>query len=132
MLEEIRIQIFVETILELGFARLPIYFVGEFNFGARHQILFAFGGHVDVNDLLAIVADVEFLVRVNEILFVGIVFVADFAPNWQRVNVHLVPVVIFDGVRKRLDLLLRQFDHTDFGGRNIVWILCVRKVYYYV
>lgn len=121
MLEEIRIQIFVKTILKLGFARLPIHFVCEFNFGARHQILFALGRNINVNDLLAIVADVKFFVRINEVLFVGIVFVTDFAPNWQRVNVHLVPVVVFDRVHERLYFLLRQFDHTDFGGRDVVW-----------
>lgn len=119
MLEKRRIQILVETIFEFNGTRFPIHFVSEFDFRAGHQqLLFVCCLNVDVNDSLIVVANVETLVCVDVILFV--LLFAHLAPYRQAVDVHLIPVVIFDGIRKCSHPFFVQFDHADFGRANVI------------
>jgi len=118
VLEEVGIQVLVESILELHLAGLPVDLVGEVDVGSRLEFLAALGGQGDIHDLLAIVADVELLVREDIVLAIALVALTDFSPNGQSIDVHLVPVLVLHGIGECLGALLLQGDHADdrFGG----------------
>lgn len=62
MLEEIRVKIFVESVFKFDVGGGPIDFVSEFNPSAEFQFDFIVRSQIDVDDILSVVADVEFLV----------------------------------------------------------------------
>lgn len=64
---------------------------------------------VDLDDVFAIVADVELFVRVYVELFIA--FFANGAPDWQSVDVHLIPVMILHCIHESLVLLFCQLHH---------------------
>lgn len=56
MLEELRIQVFVESVLELHVALSPIDLVTERYSSVWHQLYFVLARQINVDDLFAVVA----------------------------------------------------------------------------
>ncbi len=65
VLEEVRVEVLVEPVLELHGALPPVDLVGEGHLGVGLQLDLALGGQVNVDDLAAVVTDVEALVSPN-------------------------------------------------------------------
>ena len=120
VLEEIWVEILVETVFKLDQRSLPTDFVGEVQFHSFIQLHLAFRRQIDVHDLFAVKAQFEFLVGENEQLVV-LSDLADHTPNGQIVQVHLVPVVVLDGIRERLEFVIVQF---HFAVRRDVYGTC--------
>jgi len=119
VLEEVGVQVLVESVLELHLAGLPVDLVGEVDVGSRLEFLPTIGGQGNVHDLLAIVANVELLVRKDIVLAIPFVPFSDFSPYRKTINIHLVPVLVLHRIGKSLGALLRQGDHADDGSRCI-------------
>lgn len=119
MLKEVGIQILVKAILKLHLAFLPGYLVGELDLGICLEFLPHIRRQCDVHNLLAIVANLELLVRVYVILAIGLVPFTNLTPDGQSIDIHLIPILIHYGIRESLDILLRQLDHAEYCPRHI-------------
>ena len=64
-LEKCRIQVFFESLVKRSRRRLPNDFIREAHFLARHQRLFCVDDDAHIDDLIAIVAKLEALIRIN-------------------------------------------------------------------
>lgn len=122
VLEERRIQVFIESIFKRHRAWHKADLVGEFDFGSGHQCFPSFGRQFNIHNTIAIVADFEFFVRKNVRFLISTVAanVAHTSPDWQTVNVHLIPVIIFNGICECLHLLFVQFNHANLNGCNVI------------
>ena len=65
MLEEAGIEIFIESFDEWNFGCSPHDFVGEADLRVRLNLNFGFGRQIDIDDLIAMIADLELLVCPN-------------------------------------------------------------------
>lgn len=104
MLEEAGIEVLLESVLELDSGRLPRDVVRELYGHARLKLDLALARQVHVHDAVEIVTNLELLVRPQPVRVVLFVVLAYDAPDWQVVDVHLVPVVVLDRVREQLVL----------------------------
>lgn len=68
VLEEIGVQVLVEPVLELGLAGTPHHLVGKCDLSAIGQQLLLLVGQVHLYNALAVVADLEPLVRVDVVV----------------------------------------------------------------
>jgi hypothetical protein len=105
MLKKSGIQILLESIFELNGRLFPDHFVREFNGQARMQFDFALTRQIHIDNSIRIESNVEFLMspKPNRVVLLNVL--ADNAPNGQVVDVHLIPVVVFDRVREQFVLL---------------------------
>ena len=115
VLEEARVQVLFEAVLELDLRRLPGHFVVELELHVRLELDLVLAGQVDVDNAVDIVANVELLARPQPVGLVLVVVLANDAPDGQVVDVHLVPVVVLDGVGEQLVLLLGQVHFAVLG-----------------
>lgn len=92
----------------------------------RHQRLLVVRRQFDIDDAIIVISDLEFFVRVNVIVVV-VAVLAHLAPYGQIVDVHLIPVNVFDGIGECVHLFVVQFHHTHRRMRNVLCkILCDR------
>jgi len=90
-------------------------FVREWNLDARLKFDLELASEINVDDLVAVIPNVEFFVRPN-VKAVAIVSVfADDAPNGEVIDVHLIPVMIFDGINQSFVGFFRQFNGAILG-----------------
>lgn len=98
VLEERGIKIFIETILELDVILLPDDFISEGKFRVRREENFVFRCDVDIDYLFTIITDFKLLVCPDVVIRIS--YFANNAPDWQIINIHLIPVVVFDSIDK--------------------------------
>ena len=105
MLEEVGIEVLVESMFELDLGRVPFHLEREAQHCAWLQPRAVASGQVELDHLVRIVADVVAPVRVDVCIGV-LVELTHKAPGWQVVQVELVPVLVAHRVLERLEPLI--------------------------
>ena len=75
------------------------------------------------HNLVSVVANVKLLVCPHVVLLLPVVpllHVPHYAPHWQVVDVHLVPIVVLDSVQKGGISLVVQFDGAVIGLTDVL------------
>ena len=105
VLEEVGIEVLVESMFELDLGRVPFHLEREAQHCACLKPHAVAGGQVELDHLVRVVADVEAPVRVD--VRVGVlVELAHEAPGGQVIHVELVPILVSHRVLERLELLI--------------------------
>ena len=115
MLEEAVVEILLEAVLELDVRRLPDHVVDERYLHARLEADLLLARQVDVHNVVLVVADLELLACPQVVGVLLLVVLAHNAPHGQIVDVHLIPVVVLDGVDEQIVLLLGEIDRAELG-----------------
>lgn len=112
VLEKRRVQIFIKPILEFNVRSPPNHLVGEgeFSGGSQEHLILRCDVHVD--DLFTVVAHFELFM--GPYVVVGIGDFADDAPNWEIVDVHLVPIVVLHCVDEFAVFFFGELDATVY------------------
>lgn len=63
MLEKVRVQILVKSILKLDITLLPIDLIAERNMCTLHQLHFIFTGQIDIHYLFTIISYIKLFMR---------------------------------------------------------------------
>ena len=134
MLEKIRVEIFVKSVVKFYVRFLPDYFIRKRNFGIMFKLHTALGREVDIDDLFSIVPNFKLFVSPNVHTFS--VDISNDSPNGQIVNVHLVPVMVFDGIHEwfefsfiKVYLAIFSFCHITCKINNMITF--ITPVYFF-
>jgi len=65
MLKEVRIQIFVESVLKFDITLLPINFIAKRYTRALHQLHPVVTGQINIHYLLTVISDIKLFMRPN-------------------------------------------------------------------
>lgn len=85
MLEEVGVQILVETVLKLHTGRFPIYFVSELDLCSTLELNFSLGREINIHNSVVIEANVKFLVCPQVIGFMTFTYLANNA--WKKIRI---------------------------------------------
>lgn len=110
MLKKSWIQIFIEAIIELNSRLLPLDLIGELQCHARYKFDPLLTRQINIDNLFAIVANIELLTSPQIVRVFLLVILADNTPNRQVINVHLIPVVVLDGIGEQIEFAFAQFN----------------------
>ena len=110
VLEEARVQVLFEAVLELDLRRLPGHFVVELELHVRLELDLVLAGQVDVNNTIAIITYIELLACPQPVGLIFVIILANDTPDWQVIYVHLIPIVILDSIGKEFVFLFGQVD----------------------
>lgn len=126
VLKERGVQILVESVFELDARLFPVDLIGEGNLFVELKLHFGFTGQVDVDNVVGIVADVQFLMGPQVVGVIGLIDFADDSPNRHIVDIHLIPVVVLHCIYEGLQFFFGQHHFavrrgSDIGCTKIEW-----------
>ena len=115
VLKKVGVQVLVEPVGVIDLRLLPDDLVSEGDPRAFLEFYSRLRGQVHIDDLhliscVDIVAYLKLFVSPQVQVLSGVFHLADDTPNGEVVEVHLVPIVVADGILERLQFIIGE-DH---------------------